>query len=219
MKNLLYVALLSGLAWPAAAQISPNLRLKHELDSLCEVDQLYRAMLFDPRLTRRPDSLAKVLGVAKDQLNQAIMTHMVRTDATNLARVQAILTQYGYPGRSLVGIPTNEAAWYVIQHAPALIPQYLPLMKAAAEAGELPFSRYATMLDRQLMFEGKEQVYGTQARSDPHNTYFIWPIQQPAQVNQRRKQAGFTTTVEENAARLHVIYKALTLADVANMPQ
>lgn len=217
MKNLLYMALLSGLAWPAAAQT--NLRLKHELDSLYQVDQRYRAMLFDPRLTRRPDSLAAVLGVAQEALNRAIMTQMVRTDATNLARVQAILAQYGYPGKSLVGAPTNEAAWYVIQHAPDLIPQYLPMMKAAAEAGELPFSRYATMLDRQLMFEGKEQLYGTQARSDTHNTYFIWPIQQPAQVNQRRQQAGFTTTVEENAAQLHVTYKVLTLADVANMPK
>lgn len=219
MKNLLYVAFLSGLAWPAAAQTTPNPRLKHELDSLYAVDQRYRAMLFDPRLTRRPDSLAAVLGVAPEALNRAIMAQMVRTDATNLARVQAILAQYGYPGTSLVGAPTNEAAWYVIQHAPDLIPRYLPMMKAAAEAGELPFSRYATMLDRQLMFEGKEQLYGTQARSGTHNTYFIWPIQQPAQVNQRRQQAGFTTTVEENAARLHVTYKVLTLADVANMPK
>ena len=218
MKNLLYVVLLSGLVLPAAAQTNANPRLKHELDSLFEVDQRYRAMLFEPRLTRRPDSLAAVLGVIKQELNQAIMGQMLRTDATNLVRVQAILTQYGYPGKSLVGIPTNEAAWYVIQHAPALIPQYLPLMKAAAESGELPFSRYATMLDRQLMLEGKAQLYGTQARIDPHNTYFIWPIQQPEQVNQRRKQAGFTTTVEENAARLHVTYKVLTLADVANMP-
>ena len=219
MNKLLAVALLSGLALPAAAQTKPNLRLKHELDSLYEVDQRYRDMLFSLRLNRNPDSLAAALGVSKEELNSAIMGRMIRSDATNLPRVQAILQQYGYPGKSLVGAPTNEAAWYVIQHTPALIPQYLPMMKTAAETGELPFRLYATMLDRQLMFENKEQVYGTQARNDNNNKLFIWPIQNPAQVNQRRKQAGFTTTVEQNAARLGTSYKVLTLEEVATMPK
>ena len=219
MNKLLAVALLSGLALPAAAQTKPNLRLKHELDSLYEVDQRYRDMLFSLRLNRNPDSLAAALGVSKEELNSAIMGRMIRSDATNLPRVQAILQQYGYPGKSLVGAPTNEAAWYVIQHTPALIPQYLPMMKTAAETGELPFRLYATMLDRQLMFENKEQVYGTQARNDNNNKLFIWPIQNPAQVNQRRKQAGFTTTVEQNAVRLGTSYKVLTLEEVATMPK
>jgi hypothetical protein len=218
MNCSLYALLISLFAFSAAAQTKPNSRLKHELDSIYEVDQRYRAMLFNPRLNHRPDSLAAALGVSKEELNGAIMGRMIGTDATNLKRVQAILKQYGYPGKSLVGTPTNEAAWYVIQHAPALIPQYLPMMKTAAETGELPFSHYATMLDRQLMFENKEQLYGTQARNY-NNEYYIWPIQNPAQVNQRRKQAGFKTTVEENAARLGAPYKVLTLEDVAKMSQ
>jgi hypothetical protein len=220
MRHFLHaLVLLGGLALPAGAQTTPNGRLKHELDSLYEVDQRYRAMLFNPRLTRRPDSLAAALGVSTEELNRAILDRMLRTDATNLPRVQAILKQYGYPGKSLVGTPTNEAAWHVIQHAPALIPQYLPMMKTAAETGELPFRLYATMLDRQLVFENKEQLYGTQAQQYENQAWFIWPIQQPAQVNQRRKQAGFKTTVEETAARLGVPYKVLTLEDVAKMPK
>ena len=213
------LVLLGWLAFPAVAQTKPNLLLKHELDSLYEVDQRYRDMLFSLQLNRNPDSLAAALGVSKDEVNSAIMGRMIRSDATNLPRVQAILKQYGYPGKSLVGAPTNEAAWYVIQHTPALIPQYLPMMKKAAETGELPFRLYATMLDRQLMFENKEQVYGTQARNDDNNRLFIWPIQNPAQVNQRRKQAGFTSSVEENAVRLGTSYKVLTLEDVAKMPK
>ncbi len=219
MKCSLYALLISLFAFSAAAQTKPNLQLKHELDSLYEVDQRYRAMLFNPRLNHRPDSLASALGVSKEELNNTIMDRMIRADATNLPRVQAILKQYGYPGKSLVGTPTNEAAWHVIQHTPALIPQYLPMMKTAAEAGELPFRFYATMLDRQLVFENKEQLYGTQAQNYNNKEWFIWPIQNPAQVNQRRKQAGFKTTVEETAARLGVPYKVLTLEDVAKMSQ
>ena len=219
MKHLLSVCLISLLALPVAAQTKLNARLKHELDSIYEVDQRYRAMLFDPRINRNPDSLATALGVAKSELNATIMGKMHRTDVTNLGRVQAILKQYGYPGNSLVGTPTNEAAWHVIEHAPAFIPQYLPMMKLAAEKGELPFFRYATMLDRQLMNEGKAQLYGTQARNYNGQPPFIWPIQNPAQVNQRRKQAGFENTIEKNAASMGVVYKVLTLADVAKMPK
>ena len=219
MKPLLLAALLGLTALPALAQTKPNPRLKHELDSLYEVDQRYRAMLFDPRLNRNPDSLATVLSVPKTELNAAIMKQMQQTDATNLVRMQAILQQYGYPGKSLVGVPTNEAAWSVIQHAPAAIPQYLPMIKTAAEKGELPFFRYAMMLDRQLMDEGKEQIYGTQLLNYNNQPPFVWPIQNPAQVNQRRQKAGFTTTMEEYVTKFGVPYKVLTLEDVAKMPK
>ncbi|PJJ53256.1 DUF6624 domain-containing protein [Hymenobacter chitinivorans] len=222
MKHFLRVALLSGLALPAAAQTAKsrlNLPLKHELDSLYAVDQRYRAMLFDPRQSGNPDSLAAVLGVAKAELNHTLVQRMQQTDATNLARVQVLLKQYGYPGQSLVGTPTNEAAWNVIQHAPATIPQYLPLIKAAAEKGELPFSRYAMMLDRQLMTGGQPQLYGTQVMGYNGQAPFVWPIQNAAQVNRRRKQAGFTTTVEQYATQFGITYKAVTMEQVARMPK
>ena len=48
------LVLLGWLAFPAVAQTTPNLRLKHELDSLYEVDQRYRAMLFSARLYLSP---------------------------------------------------------------------------------------------------------------------------------------------------------------------
>lgn len=217
MKHFLHVVLISLFALPAAAQTKPNQQLKHELDSLHGVDQRYRAMLFDPRLNRNPDSLATALGVPKAALSSTIMDRMRRADATNMERVHPIIRQYGYPGKSLVGAPTNEAVWNVIQHNPATIPQYLPLIKEAAEKGELPFSRYATMLDRYLVNEKKEQLYGTQVISYNGQPPFVWPIQNPAQVNQRRKQAGFNDTVEENAAALGASYRVLTLQDVAKM--
>jgi hypothetical protein len=218
--RLLLLSLLLVVAGAAhAQQTKPNLRLKHELDSLYEVDQCYRAMLFDPRLNCNPDSLATALGVSTSALNETIKVRMMQADATNMTRVQALVAQYGYPGKSLVGMPTNEAVWNVIQHNPKRIPQYLPLLKEAAEKGEAPFYRYAMMLDRSLMTEGKEQLYGTQVLGYNGQPPFVWPIQNPAQVNQRRKQAGFTTTVEKNAALLNVTYRVITLEDVAKMPK
>nr|GFC01800.1 hypothetical protein [Tanacetum cinerariifolium] len=81
----------------------------------------------------------------------------------------------------------------------------------AADQGELPFRLYAMMLDRHLMGLGKPQVYGTQGRSYPGQAYFIWPIEDPAHVNERRKKAGFELSVEDNAQRLHIPYQLVPM--------
>ena len=217
MKAIL--CLLTGLsATPAFAQTRLNLPLKRELDSLLVQDQKYRAVI-GPQPAHVTDSLATTLQVPKDQVTNQLITRMLLTDSSDSRRVSAIVRRYGYPGKSLVGTPTNEAVWYVIQHSNK-IAAYLPLIKATAERGELPYYLYAKMLDRQLMYEGREQLYGTQGRSynilnkssgQREMTIFIWPIKDANQVNERRKKAGFPDTVEENAARLHIPYKAMTL--------
>ncbi|WP_210518400.1 DUF6624 domain-containing protein [Hymenobacter terricola] len=228
MKFLFFGLLLGLLARPAAAQTTLNQRLKQELDSIYTVDQRWRSMLFDPRIARRPDSLARALGVTRESLPTYIPRRMMQTDSANQVRLRVLLKQYGYPGKSLVGEPTNEAAWYVIQHSDD-INQYLPLVKKAADKHELPYHLYAQMLDRQLMREGREQRYGTQAmgynvlnpatgRREAQRP-FVWPIRDAAGVNERRKKAGFPTTVEQNAANLGVQYRVLTLQDVEKMPK
>ena len=228
MKHLFTLLLLGLLPHLSAAQATINQPLKHELDSIYAMDQRWRGMLFDPRINRRPDSLAQALGVTREGLNDYVMRRMLQTDSTNQVRVKVILQQYGYPGKSLVGTPTNEGAYYVIQHSPDIKSQ-LPLIKRAAEKGELPFRLYAQMLDRQLMRDGKEQRYGTQAmsynivnpqtgRREPQ-PLFVWPIEDAARVNERRQKAGFTETVEQNAAALGIQYRVLTLKEVAKMPK
>lgn len=229
MKHFLAALLLPLLPLLAAAQTTPpNPRLKHELDSLYAVDQRWRSMLFDRRISRRPDSLARALGVTRERLNDYVVRRMMQTDSANQVRVRQLLAQYGYPGKSLVGAPTNESAYYVIQHSPDIKP-YLPLIKKAAGKGELPFYLYAQMLDRQLMREGREQRYGTQAmgyslvnaqtgRREPQ-PLFVWPIADAARVNARRQQAGFSETVEQNAAALGIQYRVVTLRDVEKMPK
>ncbi|MDO7848429.1 hypothetical protein Q5H92_18835 [Hymenobacter sp. M29] len=227
--KLLLLSLLALLPQLAVAQAPPtNPRLKHELDSIYAVDQKWRGLLFDPRQRFRPDSVARALGVTRESLPTYIPRQMMRTDSANQVRVKQLLKQYGYPGKSLVGEPTNEAAWYVIQHSND-IDRYLPLIKKAASKGELPFYLYAQMLDRQLMRRGKEQLYGTQAMG--YNVLnpatgrregqrpFVWPIRDAAEVNARRQKAGFKNTVEQNAALMGISYRVVTLQEVAKMPK
>jgi len=203
---------------PAFAQQPFNPRLKQELDSLYRQDQKYRELIVYLN-NGKGDSVETALHLPKGQLFSYIIGNMLNADASNLQRVKQLLTQHGYPGKSLVGEPTNEAAWHVIQHSDE-IPTYLPLMKAAAQKGELPYWRYAQMLDRQLQHQGREQLYGTQgisfnvtdkATGKPEVVSFIWPIKNPARVNARRKKAGFPTTIEEGSKQLGIPYKPVSL--------
>lgn len=213
-----YLLLLFLLPSLALAQRSAlNLPLRHELDSLYRVDQVYRAAMFADNKQHLVDSIAAARHFPAADAQPRLIGLMLQTDSSDMRRVQAIIQRYGYPGKTLVGAPANEAAFYVIQHS-SRISQYLPLIKQAADQGELPFRLYAMMLDRQLMYAGKPQVYGTQGRN--YNGYpgFIWPIEDPAHVNERRKKAGFELSVEENAKRMQMEYHPLTLEQVRQLP-
>lgn len=206
MNRLRFATLLFVCLVPCCVYGQVNKRLKKELDSLYYVDQLYRDILGSPQ---KKDSLAKAHNLAGQDVDQRIYDKMAEIDRSNIKRVRQIIKQYGYPGATLVGLPTNEAAWYVIQHSED-IAHYFPLIEQAGKRKELPFDLVAMMQDRLLMGKGKEQVYGTQVRCENSECY-VWPIANPAQVNQRRKQAGFKSTVEENAKRLGVEYKVRRL--------
>jgi hypothetical protein len=180
-------------------------------------DQLYRetlSLLMDPV---KGDSLAKAMSLTKQQASGRFWTKQNRLDSLNLVFIEALIKEYGYPGKTLVDTPANETAWYVIQHS-SKIEKYIGVIKKAAESGELPFRLYAMMYDRQLMQLRQEQVYGTQIScgmlKQDKNMCFVWPIKDAAMVNERRKKAGFTQTVEENALRLDVKYRAVKMDEI-----
>ena len=224
MRSFFFFTILCTLVLPINAQPRLNGSLKKELDSMMVLDQKYRGAL-SANMRGKGDSLAKVYGVKKEDLNDYLWRLQGEIDSLNTIRVEKIINEFGYPGTSLVGKPTNEAAFFIIQHS-KVIDKFLPVIKEAAEKNELRFSLYAMMLDRSLMFQEKEQIYGTQgsglSRKNPttgkwENISFIWPIKDPERVNERRKAVGFSTTIEENAKRLGIDYKVYSLNEVLKM--
>lgn len=201
---------------------SINTKLKSELDSIFTLDQKYRAMLGN---NINKDSLSNSFHIKKEVLPDYLWTMQIKVDSSNIHLVKKIISQYGYPGKTLVGVPTNEAAFYIIQHSND-IDKYLTCVREAAEKKELPFYRYAMMLDRFLMYQGKEQIYGTQAKGftflnkqkgTKEFKMIIWPVKDHINVNKMRFDAGFDKTVEENAKRLGIEYTVYTLEDYAKM--
>ena len=122
----------------------------------------------------------------------------------NAARLAAIIEQYGWPGKSLVGEEGAWAAWLIAQHAignPPFMRHCLSLLKQAASNNEVIPWQAAMLEDRIRMYEGKPQIYGTQFEPSRDGELNPYPIENPESVNDRRRAVGLNT-LEERTAEL-----------------
>ena len=137
-----------------------NTHLKIQLDSIYHKDQTLRE-LFDIKTSQeRKHVILSEFGYSMMDFERNQWGILIKQDSINLAKIEKIIEDYGSPGKSLVGEPTNESAWYVIQHSNK-IKEYFPLIKKAGENGEISKKLVAKMNDRLLTSLGKEQIYGT----------------------------------------------------------
>jgi hypothetical protein len=135
-------------------------------------------------------------------LGEGYEPRMEEVHRRNAARLEAIVNEHGWPGRTQAGDDGAEAAWRTLQHAigrPDLIRLYLPLLQQAAAAGEIPDWQPAYLLDRIRFFEGKPQVYGTQYDWDEEGFTKLWPVEDPEHVNEKRKRVGLPPLAEARA--------------------
>lgn len=212
---LLLICVFTGLGCFAQQKFNPG--LKRQLDSIVVLDQKYREALSNLTDPAKAEQEAKLYNATPGKLASKLWVLQNRLDSVNVAFIDSVINKYGYPGTTMVGSPTNEAAWYVIQHSKQ-ISKYINIIEQAANKKELPFTKYAMMYDRYLMNQHKEQVYGTQCSNmqlkNGSREFYVWPIADAAHVNRLRKKAGFDTTVEQSAASLDVVYHVVKLNEV-----
>ena len=111
----------------------------------------------------------------------------------NAKALLAIVREYGWPGRTLVGEEAMHAAWLVLQHAigePDVQRGCLPILQAAVERGEATPAQVAYLEDRIAFFERRPQRYGTQFDWDERGMLSPWPIEDPEGVDARRTAVG-----------------------------
>lgn len=136
--------------------------------------------------------------------NHGYHPRMEAVHKSNAARLAAIIEQYGWPGKSLVGEDGAWAAWLIAQHAignPPFVRHCLSLLKEAATENEV-FPWQAAMLeDRVRMYEGKPQIYGTQFQPNNAGELTPYTIENPESVNERRLAVGLNT-LEERIAEI-----------------
>ncbi len=222
--KLLTLTLFVFLTFNLSAQ-GINNKLKIRLDSIMLKDQSMRELL-DNRITEdRKKEILNILGLDEDEFYDNARGNIYSQDLKNIEEIRQIISEYGYPGKKLVGEPTNKAAWYVIQHS-EYIEEYFPSIEKAGKENDLPLRLVAMMEDRLLMQKGLEQKYGTQAKGQKINnpetgeeewSYFIWPIKNPENVNELRKTVGFNNTIEEYSKNMNIDYKIYTLKEANDL--
>lgn len=152
-----------------------------ELDVMQREDQRQR-IRFDSASVKFPPGSPEFKSAQKE---------LKESDAIRMDRIEAIIAQYGYPGKTLVG-RLADVAWLVIQHA-SLDKQekYLPLLTQAAEKAELDKSNLAMLVDRIRFQKNQPQWYGSQVIRDPRTgKRTFYPIEDEANVNKRRAEVG-----------------------------
>jgi hypothetical protein len=122
----------------------------------------------------------------------------------NAKRLDEIVQQYGWPGKSQVGEEAAHAAWLILQHAiahPELQRKCFPLLVQQVEAGEMSPVEMAMLEDRIRCFEGRPQRFGTQFDWDDNKLMSPLPMDDVNLVEERRKKIGLPPMSEEIIAK------------------
>lgn len=213
MKKYFVIAIVVNILLLSCGEKSKvNNELRDVLNDLYYKDQAVRQLYFSELSKSEKDKILDDLKLDSLTYKDEMWSVMRNVDSLNFITVESIVKEYGYPGKSLVGDSTYKAAWYILHHSDS-VEKYLPLIKSAAEMGELEMTNYAMTFDRCLMGKGEEQLYGTQG-AQYMDGYVIWPIQNLEEVNKRRKLIGFETTIEEYARILGFEYSPITLIEM-----
>jgi hypothetical protein len=156
--------------------------LAAELIAMAEEDQRVRAEL-----------------LAEGVLFDGYQPRMAEVHHRNAARLAAIMTELGWPGRSVVGHDAANAAWLVLQHAigdPPVMRRGLELLRSLPP-GEVDPIQVAMLEDRVRTFSGLPQIYGTQFDWDERGEMQPRPIEDAAHVDERRAAIGLPPLAEK----------------------
>ena len=124
---------------------------------------------------------------------------MVAIHEKNALRLQAIMSQIGWPTERLVGEPAAKAAWLIAQHAisqPEFQRSCLKLLAEAAREHTVPLWQPAMLEDRIRVFEGRPQLYGTQLEPDEHGNMRVHAMEDPEGVDERRRAVSLEPLTE-----------------------
>lgn len=164
-------------------------------------DSLRRELL---ALAREDQALRQGIS-AETMRDSAFIRRLRATDSANAARMRAIITRHGWPGKRMVGVRGAEAAFLLVQHSPELIPTGLALMQRAAP-GEVSPVELAMLTDRERTGRGRPQLFGSQlSHRDGIASFF--PIEDAEHVEERRARAGLPP-LRAYACQLATLYRA-----------
>lgn len=110
----------------------------------------------------------------------------------NLAQLELLLEQKGWPKISEVGSKAAGAAFLIIQHSNLeKQKKYLPIIEKLCTEKEANWQNFALMYDRIQTSENKPQKYGSQVKYNTKTKkYELFPLMDENKVDDWRKEIG-----------------------------
>jgi hypothetical protein len=126
---------------------------------------------------------------------------MKKVHEDNLVYLKEFLSKYGWPRPSQHGKEAFEAAWFIAIHAidhKQQMKEALKSIKVLLDEGEEVGYQYASIYDRIEIFEGRNQLYGTQLAPSKQGWY-AFDLKDPDKVDDHRASIGLPTLAEKIA--------------------
>ncbi|MGA0555656.1 DUF6624 domain-containing protein [Larkinella sp. VNQ87] len=180
--SLVLLCLISSGLWAQTPKSAANTaEVRKWLTQIYEKDQKERAAY---------DAIERQYGWGAKEAQDA-RQKIKDMDKEHLADVEKIIAQVGgYPGKSVVGQPLDQVAFLIIQHSTdrTVHEKYLPMFTEAAQKGELDKAGVAFLTDQVKVQKKEKQIYGTQIHINNKGEKDVYPIEDEANLDQRRKQ-------------------------------
>lgn len=138
----------------------------------------------------------------KKQSQTTLDSLIIKRDSTlneHTKYITELLDKRGFVSKNEVGKQAAETQFLVIQHTEnkEILIKYFPLLQKATEMGDLDKKLFALFEDRVLVFQKKEQIYGSQLFWDKNNgKYYVFPINNVENVDIRRIKVGLYPLIE-----------------------
>ncbi|MFN2577606.1 MAG: VWA domain-containing protein [Pyrinomonadaceae bacterium] len=157
--------------------------------------------------------------IADNKSGDAIIKSLKTSREQNTNELCAIVKQYGWPTRDLVGDDGARSAFFLLRNSSTseLQRDLLPIVIAAVKKGEIKKSGFAAYIDQLRLSAGLKQIFGTQA-TILNGFLVLFPITDEAHVDARRKQYDLPPLVEylralERLYRLPLVKSTGTLTN------
>ena len=123
--------------------------------------------------------------------------------------MEKLIAEKGWPTYAMVGRLAADGPLLIINHhkEEAIRIKYLPKIKRACLKREGSCVEYAKIQDRILVNTGKPQLYGMQFRYNDKRELEPFPIQDPKNVNKRRKKIGLGSLKEYLKRKINYEWK------------
>ena len=127
-----------------------------------------------------------------------LQKEMGRVDEDNTEFVRSLIQELGWIDAERFGRRTAEAAFLIVQHTSdmRLMHTALPRIEADVKAGRLGGQSFALMYDRFQLNHGYLQRYGSQLATLKDGESVLMPLEDPDNVDQRRKEMGMGPLAE-----------------------